>query len=138
MIDALGLVVMVGGWIWIFGVFSRLFERQADTFAAKHLARRYPDEELGAGVISARGANLVADSLMRVASLNHIKPGKRSWRHGSIKCRVNYLRSLVGKDIEGCAIDNRLRRVRYCCLAILLVCGYLSFNTEAIEYVVLF
>lgn len=97
-------------WIAIFGWVSRQFERQADSFAVAHLARRRAWQNGEAPpVIDARSVQTMVDALQQVALLNHISPAARSWRHGSIVWRQNYLRTLEGQPADDLRIDRRVR-----------------------------
>ena len=106
----------VAAWVMGFGWVSRRIERQADTFAVVHLAK-----ERGDDTINAADAQTMIDALQHVASLNHIRVEKHSWRHGSIKWRQDYLRRLVDRPTRGLAIDRLMRWVNVA--AILVVAG---------------
>lgn len=112
---SVGLGVAVGGWIALFGWISRRFERQADTFAVQHLSMRYPDEMLGAGVISPAAVGVMIDALRQVGHLNHINPVRPSWRHGSLQWRMEYLAGLIGLRADRLPVDRQLRWI--CMLA---------------------
>lgn len=90
----------VAGWLFIFGWVSRRFERQADTFAVQHLT--------AASTVDAESAQTMTDALQQVADLNHIPTTRRSWRHGSIHWRQQYLRSLVGQPVDRLSIDRHV------------------------------
>ena len=49
--------------------------------------------------------------------LNHHPLDRRSWRHGSIEWRVEYLRSLIGTPIETTPIDRQMACIRWACVA---------------------
>jgi len=140
------LVVGIGAWAVAFGYVSRRFERQADTFAVQHLAAKRAEAEAhggagagrdgparaggasgggGAAVIDAGSVEAMAGALRSVASLNAAPAGRRSWRHGSIRWRVEYLQSLVGTPIDRCAIDGRVRMIQWGC-AVLLAASALA------------
>ena len=102
----LGLLVIA----WI----SRRFERQADTFAVRHLTQHHPDEGVGAGRIGATAVQVYCNTLNRVSALNHCAPTRKSWRHGSIEWRCRYLEALVGTAVDRCPIDRLVLRI---CLA---------------------
>ncbi len=101
-------------WVTGFGWVSRRVERQADSFAAAHLAR-----QRGGETIESQDAQTMIDALQHVADLNHIAVAKHSWRHGSIAWRQDYLRSLVGKPMLGLPIDRQMRYIN--ALAVLMV-----------------
>ncbi len=62
-------------WGVVFGYVSRLFEREADLFGAE----ASPD------------FGTFAVALARIAHMNGVSPDARSWRHGSIRSRVEFL-----------------------------------------------
>ncbi len=115
MVGAAALGAAVAGWIALFGWISRRFERQADTFAVQHLSLRYPDETLGAGVISPAAVGVMIDALRQVGHLNHINPARPSWRHGSLQWRMEYLAGLIGLRADRLPVDRQLRWI--CMLA---------------------
>lgn len=101
-------------WALGFGWVSRRAERQADSFAVAHLAA-----ERGDNTINATDAQTMIDALQHLADLNHVRADKHSWRHGSIKWRQDYLRSLDGIPINSLAIDRLMRWVNAASLAAL-------------------
>lgn len=115
--DVVAAVLMLAGavlWALAFGWISRRFERQADTFAAKHLTPADSDR------ITDEAAGTMAGALLAVAHLNHAPTDRKSWRHGSIDWRVDYLRSLVGTPLNDCEIDRVVLRICWACLALLV------------------
>jgi STE24 endopeptidase len=114
------LLAAVGLWALVFGFISRRFERQADTFAVQYLSQRQAtagsDEKRR---ISSDAVHQMIGALHNVAHLNHLPVRKRSWRHGSIEWRINYLQTLVGRRIDGCPIDQKLRMIRWGCAGLL-------------------
>ncbi|RMH23706.1 MAG: hypothetical protein D6693_10940 [Planctomycetota bacterium] len=102
--------------LWVFGRVSRLFERQADAFAAASLARAE-----GSAVVTPAAAQAMSGALERVARLNHIPPGKFMWRHGSIATRRRRLGDLVGAPVEALHVDRRVRRVKLALVALAAV-----------------
>ena len=118
-------VVMVGGllgWVLWFGFVSRRIERQADTFAARHMQATLTREgvEPDDGTFSAGAVSAMVHALQRVADLNHVAPTRRSWRHGSIAWRQNYLRGLVGTPLGATAVDRQLKWVKIASLTLLV------------------
>jgi Zn-dependent protease with chaperone function len=111
--DATATLILVGLWALAFGYISRRFERQADTFAVQHMARD--------GVITCDAVDAVADALTDVALLNRMTPQQKSWRHGSIAWRIDYLRTLVGRPVDQCEIDRTVGWIRWGCAAVLAV-----------------
>lgn len=105
--DAIGFGGSILQALWIFGVVSRLFERQADSFAAASLARAD-----GGDRVTTDAAEAMASALERVARLNHIPLGKYMWRHGSIATRCMRLRALVGAPVAGVRVDRLVRRIK--------------------------
>lgn len=133
------------GWIALFGYISRRFERQADTFAAQHfaIAQAQGDAHPHQGdaddaddadaappndqpqpaappTITPHAAEVMAGALLSVASLNAINPARKSWRHGSIDWRAEYLRNLVGTRVDRCQIDRDVRAISYTCGLLLI------------------
>ena len=108
-------------WPVVFGYVSRRFERQADTFAVKHVVA----VSGGGDVIDDRSVYVVSGALWGVAALNHVPATRRSWRHGSIEWRVNYLRTLVGKRVDGCLIDRQVKWIEWGAVGVVVVGIYL-------------
>ncbi|MFW6033356.1 MAG: M48 family metallopeptidase, partial [Phycisphaeraceae bacterium] len=103
-------------WILVFGYVSRRFERQADAFAVRHLATEREDparDAEGRILVDALSAHTMAGALQTVADLNHIPTTRRSWRHGSIRWRQQYLMSLVGRPVDELPIDRRVRHIKF-------------------------
>ncbi len=103
---AMGVAVLL--WAAAFGYISRRFERQADTFAVQHLSA-------GSEQITESAAQTMIGALEQVATLNHVPVGRKSWRHGSIRWRCNYLRSLIGLPVDRCPIDRQMRCLWWVC-----------------------
>lgn len=118
------LLLTAATWIALFGWVSRRIERQADAFAAHHLAtqREAPlHDATGRIVIDPESAQTMIDALQQVAELNHIPTHKRSWRHGSIAWRQRNLRDLVGQPAEAMTIDRTMRRIKAAAIVTLLL-----------------
>jgi Zn-dependent protease with chaperone function len=113
----LGAILFAGMIVWAagFGYISRRFERQADTFAVQHLT-----EAEGSETITDTAAHTMAEALRAVSRLNHHPTSRKSWRHGSIDWRVNYLRSLVGRPIKACPIDRTVQIICWTCAVLLI------------------
>lgn len=115
--------------LMVFGYVSRRIERQADVFAAKHMAQsREPktyDAQLRV-VFDQPAIDAMVDALQRVAELNHAPVQRKSWRHGSIAWRQAHLRSLVGTPIHDTAIDRTMNRIKLAVLVgtAILIAGY--------------
>lgn len=101
--------LLIGVWLLIFGWVSRRFERQADTFAVEHLSIARGS---GALTVDAPSARTMVDALQQVAVLNHISTNRRSWRHGSIAWRQQYLLSLVGLPLDQLPIHRQVMWIK--------------------------
>tara|TARA_Y100000589_G_scaffold8325_2_gene7083 strand:- start:6881 stop:8302 length:1422 start_codon:yes stop_codon:yes gene_type:complete len=124
----LQLVVVLAVIFLLFGWMSRRFERQADTFAVQHLVAESecPDRIDSESVLAMVGA------LDSIALLQAIDPRRRSWRHGSIAWRTEYLQSLIGRPVDGLAIDRTMVLIRVAC-GIIVAIGILQLIMEAIS-----
>lgn len=109
---AVAMVASMLLWALSFGYISRRFERQADTFAVQHLSEEN-------GRITETAAETMIGALEQVAELNHVPTERKSWRHGSIRWRCDYLRSLVGLPVDQCPIDRRMRMIQWGCAGLL-------------------
>jgi len=109
-IEPVGLIATVVISLSVFGWTSRRFERQADTFAVQQLAGMTRDDGREA-IITADAAEAMTEALQVVAELNHIPTRRRSWRHGSIRWRQDYLRTLVGRRCNDVPIDRQMRLI---------------------------
>ncbi|MEM1422420.1 MAG: M48 family metallopeptidase [Planctomycetota bacterium] len=108
-------VVSISGAVLVLGFVSRLFERQADAFAAQHLALvRTGEDNPGLDEEDARG---MSDALEGVARFNHIPPDKFSFRHGSIRARQRRLSRLAGVRREDVPVDGWVRWMKRAVLA---------------------
>ena len=113
-IPAFTITLMIFGWV------SRRIERQADVFAARHLASVNPEpayDDQARQVFDDEAAQTMVSALQRVAILNHHPVERKSWRHGSIQWRQDHLRSLVGQPINQASIDRVINRVKLATLA---------------------
>ena len=99
-------------WLVCFGWMSRRMERQADSFAAVHMAHQN-----GHRCIEPQDAYAMIQALDEVAKLNHVQREKKSWRHGAITWRQDYLQSLVNEKASKLPID---RTMRWVCLLIVI------------------
>lgn len=98
----------------VFGFISRRLERQADTFAVVHLS-----ESAGYDSVTHDAVASMCGALESVSATSAIDPGRRSWRHGSIRWRQSYLRSLVGRPTRQLPIDRQVRLLGVVSLAAL-------------------
>jgi STE24 endopeptidase len=122
----LALGPAVAAWAAGFGWVSRRFERQADTFAVQHLVREQATPQRDAAdriVVDPASALVMIQALQAVADLNHIQPSRRSWRHGSIAWRQDYLRSIVGLPVDRLPIDRTVRRINTVSLVLVAAMG---------------
>ena len=111
---SLVLALAVFGWV------SRRIERQADVFAARHLALTAEDpprNDAGQVVFTPEACGTMVQALQRVAALNHIPTRRKMWRHGSIRWRQDHLRSLHGQPVHDAAVDRVVGRVKLAALA---------------------
>ena len=117
----LSALISIGCWIFIFGWVSRRFERQADAFAVQHMATEHGEMDgSGSYTIDARCADTMIEALNQVAVLNHIDPGKKSWRHGSIYWRQQHLRSLVGMSSDDLPIDRTVNWIKFTSIVLII------------------
>ena len=113
----------------LFGWISRRFERQADTFAVKHLSKAETinenDQSNTKNRMTPQACATMINTLALVADLNHISPTRKSWRHGSIAWRQKYLNSLIGKNRNRLPIDRQISIINL--LAIMIIAFSFSY-----------
>lgn len=63
-------------------------------------------------MIDQDSVHIMTSALGRVAVLNHIPLQRKSWRHGSIAWRQQYLRQLVGRPVDNVSIDYQIRLIK--------------------------
>ncbi|MCB9846378.1 MAG: M48 family metalloprotease [Phycisphaeraceae bacterium] len=117
-VAVLSLVLVLAVISWI----SKRFEWQADAFAAQHLSGF--ESRGGAGpapCISHDAAATMAGALLHVATLAGMDPERSTWRHGSIRTRVERLRRLVGTPCDEAPIDAAVRRLKFAVVVLLVV-----------------
>lgn len=102
MLPVVVVVLVLFGWV------SRRLERQADAFAARHLSMAAAADAEGP-VYSASAVGTVCEALDAVARPSGMDPARHSWRHGSIRWRQSYLRSLVGRPLGRLPVDSQVR-----------------------------
>ena len=104
----------------VFGWICRRFERQADTFAVQHLSGM-GDAPLAAAavplspaspLVSVEAVSAMRGALDSIARLNTIDPDRRSWRHGSIAWRMDYLMTIIGRPVTRLRIDRVVRWIK--------------------------
>lgn len=110
-LEPIGLIATIVISLGAFGWTSRRFERQADTFAVQHLSGLTHDGGTES-TITSEAAGAMTDALQVVAELNHIPTTRRSWRHGSIRWRQNYLQTLIGRRCNALPIDRQMRIIQ--------------------------
>lgn len=76
-----------------------------------------PAELPGKPIVHRSAVDAMAGALQSVAHLNYIPRHRPSFRHGSIAQRQRYLRSLVGRPIDGFPIDRTVRWIKRFALA---------------------
>lgn len=120
------LIILAAGFGWV----SRRFERQADTFAAQHLSgmgQIAPGAE--PEVITPDAVGSIRSALNSICRLNSINLRRRSWRHGSIAWRMEYLDSIVGRPIRALPIDRQIRRIKLATsICLISIVGYESYR----------
>ncbi len=122
-LEAVAFIISILGIFLLFGWVSRRFERQADTFAVQHLSGMTRTDL--ALPMTAEAVVAMSSALGLVAALNSIPVKKRSWRHGSIAWRQNYLRTLVGRSCKGLAIDRTVFLIKI--ISLLIVVAFFSY-----------
>ena len=105
-VELLAILVMGTLGLWLFGMLSRRFERQADVFASATAT-----DEIGAE-LTAEGVALFSGALMKVARMNGINPSQRNFRHGSITHRLAYLDRLHRSGTGRASVDRNVRRIK--------------------------
>ncbi len=105
-VEAAGTAAAVVVGAGIFGAVSRRCERQADAFAVQVLSG-------GAdAVVTEDAVQSMRRALAVVAMTNGIPPGRRSFRHGSIRSRRERLERLTGLPCRRIPIDREMRMVK--------------------------
>ena len=107
----------VGVGLFVFGYVSRRFEWQADAFAVQHLSGYLPGRTGAGKVITPYAVDAMVSALRAVAELNHIPPGRFTWRHGSISTRLRRLHSLVDLPASRLTIDRQASALKLIALA---------------------
>lgn len=104
--DQVGFIVeaiFTVGFVLLFGVLSRRFERQADIYAVRWMQKSPPPpNEL---LASDYGVAVFNSALYRVAAVNNIPIHSRNFTHGSIATRMSFLQDVgrnpdVGQQFE--------------------------------------
>lgn len=110
------LVLLIGAgaaFLLSFGFVSRHFERQADVFAARTVQGETSTGKADGARshVGAHGARVFCSALHRVATINNIPVAARSWCHGSIASRMNYLEQLAQNPQRTWAFDRLMSRL---------------------------
>ncbi len=114
-VSALGILF----WVPAFGWVSRRFERQADTFAVEHFASDRPQIEQPT-IIKPDDAQAMVGALDAVASLNAIPVTQKSWRHGAIRWRQDYLLTLVGKPVGSPGVHRSIACIKMATVVVIV------------------
>ncbi|MGC8639988.1 MAG: M48 family metallopeptidase [Isosphaeraceae bacterium] len=136
-------------FFFVFGALSRRFERQADVFGCKVVScgtvecpPHFDFEEELPEVPSRRdrlsslcpvGVQIFSQALLTVAIHNGIDVTARSWRHGSIACRLGFLEQLQTDPACEPRFQRGVRSYRWALSAFLLVTFLLAVLTQSWE-----
>ncbi|MGA2497340.1 MAG: M48 family metallopeptidase [Tepidisphaeraceae bacterium] len=104
----------------LFGFVSRRFERQADVFAARMMQSGWAYGPESASHVGEQGADVFVSALSRVASVNNIPVRARSWCHGSIGSRMDYLREISADPAHTQHFDEAMWRLYAAMVAALI------------------
>jgi STE24 endopeptidase len=138
LVEAALLLGCLGIFFWIvFGRLSRHFERQADIFGCKvvscgssYCPPHFDFNEESSGpecpsssvsAVCPVGIQIFAGALISVAHQNGIDPQKRSWRHGSIASRLDFLRTLQTDPAREPVFQRKVRSFQLALSAFLLL-----------------
>lgn len=104
-----------------FGWVSRRFERQADAFAAAHMAAVEQDDSgVSVPVLTDAAAGVMSRALRAVSLVNGHPMDRFTWRHGSITGRRRALAAAVGTPLDRLPanrVAGRVKLVIACVLA---------------------
>lgn len=78
------------------------------------------------GAITPESVDVMQSALQTIAELNMVDPHRRSWRHGSIVWRQQYLQSLVGAPQGQLPIDRTVGWIKAAAVAVLVLLGALQ------------
>ncbi len=73
------------------------------------------------------GISHVVAALGRVAELNHLRPSRPSWRHGSIAQRQDYLLTLIDRPVHRASVDRVMHRLQAASIAAVVTLIAISF-----------
>ncbi len=115
----------------IFGWVSRIFEQQADCFAACHLDTHYKhqsdqlnpeaDTVIEQHTLAPFGPQTMARALGNVSAINGHPLTKFTWRHGRIKDRQRALIDAIGKPLKHLPANRKARLAKRVVCVLLLV-----------------
>jgi STE24 endopeptidase len=126
------LLPIAAYFLLVFGAVSRRFERQADVFGCRAvscgLGECPPHADVNAAESEVKpaaklcpvGIRIFANALTNVALLNGIDPNARSWRHGSIRRRINFVEGLEARPEVERRFQAGLIRFRVALTALLV------------------
>ncbi|TVQ64352.1 MAG: hypothetical protein EA379_01725 [Phycisphaerales bacterium] len=131
--DAAAFVLSILFALWVFGMVSRRFERQADAFAVQHFSGMTSDPESARGrTVEPEAVDAMVGALQTVADLNMIPTRKHFWRHGSIADRQRRLMRLVGLPVRPLPIDREVAVIKVATLVTLgVVLGIMAWRVIA-------
>ncbi len=116
--ECINLVFLVLYFLVVFGILSRSFERQADVFGTRSVScgsidcPPHPDLNNPTSPVQPMsalcpvGIRIFANTLSSVAVLNGMSREARSWRHGSVARRIQFLLTLEG----GPEVERRFQK----------------------------
>lgn len=140
------LACLGGYFLFVFGLLSRRFERQADLYGCRAVscgrADCPPHLDLDAidlvppptlKTVCPVGIRIFANALAHVAQLNGMEPKARSWRHGSIARRIAFLEALEGRPDRERRFQQRVVLLRLTLLAVLGAAFVAAARSRAFE-----
>lgn len=128
------VTVMLGTTGLVFGFVSRRFEWQADAYAAKLLSEQNavtpetPADEVfdrPAGLVHTRAVSAMIGALDMVSKLNHIPLGRFSFRHGSMRRRMENLVLIELQSVDSLPIDRVCNRIKRAGLVVMVIAAVL-------------
>lgn len=128
------VTVMLGTTALVFGFVSRRFEWQADAYAAKLLSEQNaatpetPTDEVfdrPAGLVHTRAVSAMIGALDMVSKLNHIPLGRFSFRHGSMRRRMENLVLIELQSVDSLPIDRVCNRIKRAGLVVMALAAVL-------------
>jgi len=144
-LQVVAMVMAIGqlaAGLTMFGWISRRIERQADTFAVQDLSRNpmafghtarsdalneaseagatanqlpVPAPPASSDSVAPAAVDAMVRALDVVARLNMVDRRRKSWRHGSIEWRQNYLRAIIGRPLDRLPIDRLMPWIHATC-----------------------